>query len=222
MKTALIIGATGLVGTQLTKQLSEDPRYQRIIVWGRHLTGNNTDKIEDIIVDFNQIETQSPDSTIDEVFCALGTTIKDAGSQTNFKKVDYDYVLAVAKWAKKSEIPSFNHVSALGANASSRVFYSRIKGELEHALKSLNFTHLTLMRPSLLKGPRPTTRRGEKWAQIALTLLKPGLRGALYKYRAITGQRVAKAMIHYANNATESVLVVEGQQFYRHEFSSIE
>jgi uncharacterized protein YbjT (DUF2867 family) len=184
MQTALLVGATGLVGQQLLRLLLKDPMLQRVTVLVRQPLDRQAlqadaslaahlGKLDEHVVRFDDLGPHAPHFKVDAVFCALGTTIKTAGSQAAFRRVDFDYPLAVARLAKAQGVPHFLLVSALGAQSSSRVFYSRVKGELEDALAALNFDALTLARPSVLEGDRQESRPGE-WLARQLGWLTPG------------------------------------------------
>ncbi len=146
---------------------------------------------------------------VDDVFIALGTTIKTAGSQAAFRAVDFDAVVAVARAARKLGATRLGVVSAMGADAQSRVFYSRVKGEMEDAVSKLGYTTLVLARPALLDGDREalaqTTRPAERLSLAAMTLLKPLISA---NYRAITATKVARALVSAINSSGAGVRVL--------------
>jgi uncharacterized protein YbjT (DUF2867 family) len=191
-RTALIAGATGLTGQQLLKQLLADARYAEVHALVRkHAFAPHTKLIEHII-DF-AAPPKLP--KVDDVFCCLGTTIKVAGSKAAFRTVDFDYVMNVARAAKKSGAQRFMVMSSLGANAKSGVFYSRIKGEMEEALRPLGFAELHIFQPSFLVGDRAESRPGERFGIAAFKIISPLLFGPARKYRAIEVTDVARAMV---------------------------
>jgi uncharacterized protein YbjT (DUF2867 family) len=199
MKTAIIAGASGLVGKQLLYQLIESNQYTEVIVLVRKPIAISSPILKQLVVNFDELQNWSAYLVGNDVFCCIGTTIKKAGSQANFKKIDYDYSLNLANITSKNGCENFFLISALGANANSKVFYNKVKGELEEALGKLNFKSLYCFQPSLLLGNRTEFRLGEKLAQI---IFKPISKILIFfgakKYAAITDIQVAKAMLYYA------------------------
>jgi len=196
MKTALVIGATGLVGSQLLIQLLADARVGQVIAFGRRKTGTVHPKLEERIVDFEAVESWSPAVKGDVAFSSLGTTLKQAGGQAAQRKVDHDYQLAFARAAAGNGVPCYVLVSSASANRESRVFYSRLKGELDAEVQQLGFERVRIMRPSLLGGERKEARTGEKLGSVLLRGLNAV--GVARKYREISGAVVARAMINAA------------------------
>jgi uncharacterized protein YbjT (DUF2867 family) len=201
-KRALLAGATGLVGGFCLRQLLADPRYSSITVWSRRPLSVAHPKLTVELVDFDG--APSSGVRIDEIFCCLGTTIRTAGSQQAFRKVDHDYPVALAKFGKAAGARAFIMVSALGANPRSSVFYSRVKGEAETDIATLGLPRAVFLRPSILLGPRQEKRPGERFGILAGRLIAPLLAGRLAKYRPIQAQDVAAAMVHAANDETIS------------------
>jgi uncharacterized protein YbjT (DUF2867 family) len=194
MRTALIAGATGLVGGSCLQRLLADGKYSRVIAIVRRPLAVAHPKLESRVIDFEQIGTLEP-TAIDDVFCALGTTIKKAGSQEAFRKVDFEYPKALAEYAKRCGALRIALVSSVGADASSSNFYLRVKGETEAAIEWLGFGSTNIFRPSLLMGARPEQRIGE---QIAIPVMKAVqflLIGGLRRYRPIHADTVAAAMV---------------------------
>lgn len=198
-RTALIAGATGLTGQQLLKQLLADVRYAEVHVLVRgHVFAPHTKLIEHI-VDFAALPNlPTLPKGVDDAFCCLGTTIKIAGSKVAFRIVDFDYVVNFARAAQKSGAQRFLVMSSLGANPESGVFYSRVKGEMEEALRDLGFAELHIFQPSFLLGNRSESRPGERFGTAAFQLISPLLFGPARKYRAIEVTDVARAMIRVA------------------------
>ena len=147
---------------------------------------------------FDNLGPELSNNQVDDVYCCLGTTIKKAGSQEAFKKVDHTLVVTVAGLMKKHGAEQFPVISAMGANKDSKVFYNRVKGEMEAALQELGYPCLRIIRPSLLLGPREEFRLGEKLAVILTPLLKPILLGSLKKYRPVEAEKVAQFMVKVA------------------------
>lgn len=204
MKTAVIIGSTGLVGKELVDLLINDHRYSKLVLLVRSAFNHSNPKVQ-----VQQFDFDKPDASLvvgDELFCCLGTTIKKAGSKDNFVKVDYDYVTSISKIALHNGIKKIAVVSAMGANQHSSVFYNQTKGKMEVALKNIGFDVCVIVRPSLLLGNRTEFRFGEqigKYAMLAFSFLIP------LKYKAINAHQVAKAMIVKLNSAITGFTVVE-------------
>jgi uncharacterized protein YbjT (DUF2867 family) len=195
MRTALIAGASGLVGESLLRQLLDSPEYGRVIALVRRPLAPAHPKLVTVTVDFADLEKAGGDLKCDDAFCCLGTTISQAGSRAAFRAVDHTAVLAFAWLARRHGAERMFVVSALGANAHSRVFYNRVKGETEEALEVLDFQTLAIFRPSLLLGRRARSRPGERIGAVILWVAEPLLVGSLKKYRAIPAEVVARAMV---------------------------
>lgn len=201
-KTAILFGATGLIGGHVLKILQHDERYSKIIVFTRSDPETKFDKAEYIKTGLDDLDIYENKLSGDEVFCCLGTTIKKAGSKEQFSKVDLGYPLKIAEIAEKKGIPGYLVISSIGADAESSNFYLRTKGEMEKALFKLDFQYLVVLRPSLLLGKRSESRFMEEAAKAAASALKFLFRGNLRKYRAIEAEKVAKAMVEFANNVS--------------------
>jgi uncharacterized protein YbjT (DUF2867 family) len=194
-KTALIAGASGLTGGYLLTQLLDDPEYSTVIAYVRKSSGLTHPKLKEILVDW---ETLLEPVAAEDVFCCLGTTIKKAGSQEAFRRVDYDYPLQLAQLQYRGGSQQFLLVSAMGADAKSAIFYSRVKGELENALQSIGYKSLHIFRPSFIAGPRKESRPGEKIGLAIFSLLSPLFIGPLKKYAPIQAEHIARAMLRTA------------------------
>ena len=208
-RVALVAGATGLVGREVLAALLTDKRYSAIHSVGRRPAAVQHAKLTSHIVDMGVLASLAGIGHVDDVFIALGTTIKTAGSQAAFRAVDFDAVVAVARAARKLGATRLGVVSAMGADAQSRVFYSRVKGEMEDAVSKLGYTTLVLARPALLDGDREalaqTTRPAERLSLAAMTLLKPLISA---NYRAITATKVARALVSAINSSGAGVRVL--------------
>jgi uncharacterized protein YbjT (DUF2867 family) len=208
VKKAVIAGATGLVGSHLLKQLLNDPRYQEIHVPGRRAPELTDPRIIFHACDFETFESL-PSQGINEVYCALGTTIKKAGSQDKFREIDFDAVINLARWAAGIKCSHFVVVSSMGANPRAGNFYLRTKGQMEQVLKTCGLENLTIIRPSLLLGHRHEFRPGEKLSEWIMRPLRYVMVGPLKKYRPIKAQQVAKAMMNLAQINIGDIFIVE-------------
>lgn len=197
-KKAILIGATGLVGSNILQLLLSDERYESVKVLHRRSTGVSHSKLTEHIIDFDDPESWKSLVSGDHLFSALGTTLKKAGSKEAQYKIDYTYQYEVAKTASENGVSGYALVSSLGANPDSGSFYPRIKGELDEAVQELPFDNTLILRPSFLDGNRDEFRLGERIGiAIAKVVCKlPGLK----KYHPIKAERVAKAMIEGLNS----------------------
>lgn len=208
MSRLLLLGASGLVGRTALSLALADARVSEVVAPSRRALPAHP-RLRNPIIDFDAIDPDAPDWRVDAVICALGTTIRDAGSQAAFRRVDYDYPLAFAKLAQAAGARAFALTSAKNANPHSRVFYSRTKGELEVALRAIGYDSLTLLRPGLLDGDRQAHRPME---QLALRISR-GLDGVLpAAWRAVPASAVAKHLLAAALQATPGVQVIESAQ----------
>ena len=200
----LLAGATGLVGRHVLRLALADARVTTVVALARKPLPAHPK----LIAPFVDFDALAPDATwwrADAVICALGTTMKVAGSQAAFRQVDFDYPLRVARLARAAGTPAYVLNSATGANASSRFFYNRIKGELEHALSTLGFTSLTHVRPGLIGGQRDTVRAGEAALAFVLGALAPVLPA---RWRINPAERIAQVLLEAALLATPGVRVI--------------
>jgi uncharacterized protein YbjT (DUF2867 family) len=197
-KTALLAGATGLIGSQLLPLLLASERYSKVIVVGRKGLSMLHPKLTQVVTDFDKLEDVRLQLIADDVFCCLGTTMKQAGSKEAFYKVDYLYVVKLAALTAGNFASQFMVVSSLGADADAAVYYSKVKGEMEAAVRQIPFRAIHVFRPSLLLGERAQPRLGERVGAVVLGLLNPLMHGPLQKYRPVTGATVAVAMLRAA------------------------
>lgn len=212
MKTALIVGATGLVGKHLLTLLLKSPKYKTVIALSRRSLNIDNDKLNEHIIDFETIDKLKFDIKIDDVFCCLGTTIKTAGTKEAFKRVDYHYVAELAQWAKQNNCEQFAVISSVGANKNTNNFYLKTKGEMEHFICELNLPVVHIFRPSLLLGDRKEFRLGEKVFEKLMVLINPLMKGRLMKYKAIKAYDVAKAMYNKAQHKQKNIFIYEGEE----------
>ncbi len=214
-KTALIAGATGLVGSELLQLLLNNSYYDKIILLLRKPVEITDKKVVQVVLDFDDLKKHTDSLKTDDVFCTLGTTIKKAGSQDAFRKVDYTYPLELARISKAHGANKFLIVTALGANANSLVFYNRVKGEIEDSLQQLNLPHLYIFRPSLLVGKRNEKRPGERLGVFASKIINPLLHGAFMRYRSIEAEAVAYAMMQIAQHASKKSEIIESDMIQK-------
>jgi len=198
-KTALVFGATGLVGRFLVQELAENEIYEKVKVFNRKKQHYTNDKIIEIQIDFDKIGEYVHEFKGHDAYCCLGTTIRKAGSKENFFKIDHDLPVEIAKICSTNEVGSFIAISSIGANAESSNYYLRAKGLMELHIQELDFDQLAFVRPSMLIGPRKEFRFGELFGKIIMTPINFLLVGKLKKYRSIHSKTVAKAMVQIAN-----------------------
>jgi len=197
-KTALIAGATGLVGTELVKILLNNDRYSQIIVLSRKPLSIESKKLHVVIEDnFDKLEKHASIFNVNDVYCCLGTTLKNAGTKDAFIKIDLDYPLQMAEIASKQpNFESYLIVTALGSNSDSALFYNRVKGELEDKLIALNLNSLKIFRPSLLLGKREDFRLAEEIAKGISSFLSFFVIGVqIGRLWSIKAEEVAKSML---------------------------
>ncbi|QJX48759.1 NAD(P)H-binding protein [Hymenobacter taeanensis] len=206
MKTAILIGATGLVGDYLLQQLLLDDRFSSVKVFGRRPTGYQSPKLQEHLIDFGQPQEWSGLLTGDVLFSALGTTLKQAGSQNAQYEVDYTYQYRAAQAAAEHGVETLVLVSSAGADAHSIIFYSRMKGELEQDVKKLPFHRIRILQPGMLAGFRKEPRTGERIGLLLGSLV--GQLPVLRQYRPIHGRTVAQAMINAALDETPGVQTI--------------
>jgi uncharacterized protein YbjT (DUF2867 family) len=194
-RIALVAGASGLVGGELLSRLLRSPHYARVHALSRRPLFFDHPRLANRVVRFEaSLQAQLKGLKCEDAFCCLGTTIRDAGGQAAFRAVDLDLVLEFAQLALGCGAQRLVVVSAVGANAASKNFYLRVKGEMEQALEGVNFRALDILQPSLLLGTRRNPRLLELGAQLAMRVLNPLLLGDASRLRAIPAATVAAAM----------------------------
>ena len=203
MKTALLFGASGLVGNHLLNQLISNNNYSNIKLFVRSSIDISDPKIEIIQTDFNNLENHKEDIKGDDCFVCIGTTKKNSPDKDDYRRVELDIPKEIAKIAKSNLVNSFIFVSALYANPKSSGDYVRFKGLVEEELKELNFSKFGIMRPSFLIGNRKEKRTSETIGIFVFNLISPLLLGPLKKMKPIHSETVAKAMIRAANENLE-------------------
>jgi uncharacterized protein YbjT (DUF2867 family) len=203
-RRTLLLGATGLVGQHILELLLADDTVQNVRVIARRPTGQKHTKLEEHLFDLSEMDKHAELFAVDDVFCALGTTIRKAGSQERFRVVDHDYPINAAKLALAHGARQYLLVSALGANPRSRVFYNRVKGEVEQDLIALGYSGVTIARPSVLDGKRDELRLGEEIALRLGWLLPP-------RVKPIDARAVARALVDSARERAPGVHVLESR-----------
>ncbi len=205
--TAILAGATGLVGGECLRRLLASPRYERVIVVTRRkLTDVPAErKLRQVVTEFENLGEVRERLRGDHVYCALGTTIRKAGSQERFRAVDYEYPLRLAQLTRKNGARHFSIVSALGASRTSPFFYSRVKGETEEGLQQLGWPSLAIVRPSVIAGDRAEARPLERLSEHLL-------RFAPATWRPVPAGDIAAAMVVLALRERPGVTVLESRE----------
>ena len=203
--SVLILGATGLVGAECVRQFAESSRFDRVIALARRPLAIPSTRVESHVIDFERLDDAARHFRVSHVVCALGTTIKKAGTQERFRRVDYDYALAAARLGVREAARHFLLVSALGASAKSRIFYSRVKGELEDAIRALAYRSVTIVRPSLLLGERAEVRPGESIGKFFAGIVPR-------RWRPVHASAVAATLLRAAVEDQPGVRVIESRE----------
>ncbi|MDN4523220.1 NAD(P)H-binding protein [Fictibacillus fluitans] len=211
-KTAVIAGATGLVGQELLHLLMESSHYDRIITLVRRKTGISHWKVTEVVVDFNGLEDYKTYFNADDVFCCLGTTIKKAKTKENFKMVDHLYPVVMSRLAAEQGARSFMVISALGAGRDSRFFYSRVKGEMEDDVAEAGVPLIGIFRPSLLTGEREEFRKGERAADWIAGRFSFLFKGVLKKYQPVKASSVAAVMFWFAQQERTGIHFISSEE----------
>lgn len=211
-RTALLLGASGLIGGHCLEQLLADPDYAHVTILVRKLLSYTHPKLTQQVVNFDRLTEASNAFRVQDVFCCLGTTIKTAGSQEAFRRVDFTYPTESARLAVQQGATQFLLVSSLGADAKSSVFYSRTKGEVERAIAASDLSSVQIFRPALLLGQRAEVRTGEIIAEKVSRAISFLLVGPLRKYRPIQARAVATAMIAVAKRQSSGIHIYESDQ----------
>ena len=205
---ALIVGATGLIGSYCLETLCDSANYSEVTALVRKPLLKTHRKLNEVLTKFDNLEHELSNIQADDVYCCLGSTIKKAGSQEAFKQVDYKLVVTVSEFMRKQGSEQFLVISSMGADSNSKVFYNRTKGEMEEALKAIGYPCLRVIRPSLLLGPREEFRLGEKIAILLTPVVKPFLLGSLKKYAPVEAEKVAQFMVKVAHEEPVSGVFV--------------
>ncbi|TRO67579.1 NAD-dependent epimerase/dehydratase family protein [Christiangramia sabulilitoris] len=203
-KTAIILGATGLTGSILLDKLLRDERYRKIKVFTRNHVAQKHEKIEEYLIDLFELHQFSELFQGDEVYCCIGTTQSKTPDREMYRKVDYCIPATAAKLARKNNINTFQVISAMGADEHSRIFYNRVKGEMEGAVMEQGILNTYILQPSLISGDREERRPFEFILKKIMSVGDHLLVGNLKKYRSIHPETIANAMIILANREYQS------------------
>ena len=203
MKTALIFGSSGLVGNHLFDYIFNDNYYQKIKLFVRSNINIKDPKVEIIYDDFKNLDNLKNNIVGDDCFFSIGTTKKDTPNKNEYRRIEYDMPVNIARIAKLNSINSFLYISSMGANSKTSNDYLKNKGQAEDELMKLNFKKLAILRPSLLLGRRKSFRLGERIAQLIITKISFIFFGKIKKFKPIKALDVAKALIDIAKNNHE-------------------
>ena len=214
-RSALVIGASGLVGLNLLNQILNDNDYDKVKAAVRKPLQIEHEKLEQLVINFDSISSYDDLFKADDIFCCLGTTIKKAGSQEAFIKVDYSYAFEAAKTGLVNGAEQFIIVSSAGADSDSSIFYKRVKGDTEDSISKLGYNSIKILRPSLLTGSRKEYRFSEKCMTILMSIFSFVFVGNLKKYRSIKAADVAGAMIKIAKKNEEGIKIFESDEIQR-------
>lgn len=195
-KTAIILGATGLTGGHLLDFLLKDDRYKKIKLFSRSSVEISNPELEEHLIDLFELEKHKANFKADEVFCCIGTTKAKTPNNETYRKIDYGIPFAAAKLCKENNIQTFIVISAMGANPDSKVFYNKIKGEMERDVLKQNIQNTYILQPGLIGGNRNEKRLGESIAKFLFKILNPIIPK---NYRTISPETIAKAMVVLAN-----------------------
>lgn len=209
MKTALMIGSTGLIGAQLLEMLLERKEYSNVITFVKRDSDIQHPKLRQHIINFEKIEDYKKFVVGDDFFCTIGTTIKNAGSQEAFRKVDFEYPQVFATIAMQNNVKQFLIISSIGADSKSGTFYLKTKGEIQDFLKNCTFEAVSVFQPSLLLGNRKEFRLGERIGAFFMKLFSFAFVGNLKKYKPIESEALAEAMFDIAQKNKSGFKIYE-------------
>jgi len=212
MKKAIVYGASGLVGSYILETLLNNANYKQVIIVVRKELNIQHPKLKTIIGDFNSLPEVVKDIAVDEVFITLGTTQKKTHDKKLYYQIDHDYPVLAAKLAKENGAKAVFLVSAIGANANSSIFYTKMKGETEQDIINLNLDHTYIFRPSMILGDRKESRPLEKVFIGIFKFINPLFTGGMSKYKGIEAADIAKAMVNSAGQLNEKVKILHWEE----------
>ena len=202
-KTAVIFGASGLVGGELVKLLIADTRYEKIKLFTRSPLNINIPYVEEYVIDFEKLDQYDEEISGHHVFCCLGTTAKKTPDKKAYDNIDFHWPVNISRICERNGSEAFAVISSIGANPNSSVFYLRTKGLMENAVLQSKVKKIIIVRPSFLLGKRGEARLGEKFVNIIAGFLSVFMVGVLKKYKPIHAYEVAGAMIFAANHSLD-------------------
>ena len=209
---AIVIGATGLIGKQLVKQLLEDDLYSEVKIFVRRPTGISNPKIKEFVINFDELDKYQSDLTGDILFSVLGTTLKTAGTTAAQYMVDYGYQFKTASLASANGVNKYVLLSSIGASKDSKMFYPQMKGQLDHDVQDLKFEQISILRPSMLEGNREEFRWAEK---IFTPIIKAAVLVPCWKkYRPIKDVTVARAMLNAVHQNDSAFTIYESNYIF--------
>jgi len=211
-RSALIAGASGLVGGHCLDLLLKDESYHGVVALVRKKLPLEHPKLRQEIVDYERLTEYADRFAVDDIYCCLGSTIAVAGSQEAFYRIDHDYPLTLARMGADAGAGQFLLITGMGASPDSRFFYNRVKGELERDIRELAIPAVQFFHPSLLLGRRHDVRRGERVSAFFMKLFEPLMVGSLRKYRAIESRDVARAMVIVAREKPAGIHTYESDR----------
>jgi uncharacterized protein YbjT (DUF2867 family) len=214
-KAAILVGATGLVGTELLGLLLKSQVYDKIVCFTRRPLSVKHHKLHNVVLDFSEMKYHENLFKVDDVFCCLGTTIKKAKTKEAMYKIDVEYPVEIAEYSKKNGVKNFVIISSMGANSNSTIWYSRMKGILEEKLKGIGMSSLFIVRPSLLLGDRTEFRLGECIGTQLSKAISFLFVGPLKKYRPIRARNVAVTMLLLAQQVNKGVRILESDELMK-------
>ena len=207
MKTAIVLGASGLTGSLVLDRLLTDNSYSKVKIFGRTTLGKNHPKLEETLCNLLKLEEQTEEFTADEVYCCIGTTMKKTPDKKVYHSIDFGIPVTAAKLCVENKIQTLVVVSAMGANTKSSIFYNRTKGEMQEAVSAMNIKKTFFMQPSFIGGNREEKRAGEKFGIAIFKFFQPILIGPLRKFRLIEANTIAKAMIKVAKDGYRKSII---------------
>jgi len=214
MKSAILLGATGLTGGYLLNILLKDANYNKVIVFTRSSLGFKHEKLEEHLVDLLELEKYKNDFHADEVYCCIGTTKSKTPDKETYKKIDFGIPVTAAKLCRENNISTFLVISALGADANSSIFYNKVKGEMQHQVLEQGIKNTYIFQPSLIAGNREEERFFEKLGIKGMKVFNNLLVGSFKKYRSIHPETIAKAM-HLCANSGYSKILIESDEIQK-------
>ena len=213
-KVCAVLGSSGLVGSFIIKNLS--PHSLKVYSFSRKDIDFEYENVENIIIDFDNINNEKLFLDIDDLYIALGTTIKKAGNSKEFEKIDFHYCYSLAKHAYDCGVKRISIVSSAGSNPKSKFLYPRVKGRMEGELKKIKFQCVSIAKPGIILGKRKETRFGELIGKFIFKLLDPFLLGKLSNYKSIHAQTIAKAMIHSLSGEQNGIFELHFKELVQH------